>query len=44
MATRESEMPIHWSRVQFLFHDHLAMTKDEVFTDNLLYLLLEAPR
>lgn len=36
--------PIHWSGVLFLFQDHLGLTKDEAFTDNVLYLLLEDPR
>lgn len=35
--------PIAWSRVQFLSGDHLGMTNDASFVDNLLYLLLEAP-
>ncbi|MES3629288.1 MAG: hypothetical protein PPP56_03880, partial [Longimonas sp.] len=36
--------PIQWSQVTFLFADHIAMTRDPAFTDNLLYYLLEAPR
>jgi len=36
--------PITWSSVNFLFTDHLGLTKDPAFTDNVLYLLLEAPR
>ena len=36
--------PIHWSRVLFLFSDHLGLTSDPGFTDNLLYFLLEEPR
>lgn len=36
--------PIAWSSVNFLFTDHLGLTKDPAFTDNVLYLLLEAPR
>ena len=28
----------------FLFSDHLGMTKDAGFVDNILYLLLEDPR
>ncbi len=35
--------PIEWSSVQFLFTDHLGLTKDPAFTDNLLYFLLEKP-
>ena len=38
------QSPIHWNQAFFLFHDHLGITKDPLFTDNLLYLLLEAPR
>jgi pimeloyl-ACP methyl ester carboxylesterase len=36
--------PVDWSRVTFLFTDHLGMTGDPAFTDNVLYLLLEDPR
>lgn len=36
--------PISWSSVNFLFTDHLGLTRDPAFTDNVLYLLLEAPR
>ena len=36
--------PIDWTHVTFLFANHLGITRDPVFTDNLLYLLLEAPR
>lgn len=36
--------PIDWHSVVFLFTDHLGLTRDPEFTDNLLYLLLEAPR
>ncbi len=35
--------PIGWSDVTFIFRDHLGMTKDPMFTDNILYRLLEAP-
>lgn len=33
--------PISWSSVMFIFNDHLGMTKDPVFTDNMLFILLE---
>ncbi len=33
--------PIQWKSVMFIFNDHLGMTKDPVFTDNILYILLE---
>ena len=36
--------PVDWAAVTFLFSDHLGMTRDPVFVDNVLYLLLEAPR
>ena len=36
--------PIKWSSVNFLFADHLGLTSDPGFTDNILFLLLESPR
>ncbi len=36
--------PIAWDRTLFLFQDHLGLTKDPEFTDNLLFWLLEEPR
>jgi hypothetical protein len=38
------DSPIQWAQVTFLFADHIDMTRDPAFTDNLLYYLLEAPR
>ncbi|MFB6280126.1 MAG: hypothetical protein ABEK75_11530 [Salinibacter sp.] len=35
--------PIDWSQVVFLFEDHVEMTADPMFTDNLLYHLLVEP-
>lgn len=35
--------PIKTAGVHFVFTDHLGMTKDPGFSDNVLYLLLEAP-
>lgn len=35
--------PIKWSNVMFLFSDHLGLTKDPSFSDNVLYILLEQP-
>ena len=35
--------PITFSSVHFVFTDHLGMTKDAAFSDNVLHLLLEAP-
>ena len=29
--------PIDWTSVRFLFTDHLGLTKDAAFTDNVLY-------
>lgn len=36
--------PIRWRSVTFLFKDHLGLTQDPTFTDNMLYLLLEDVR
>ena len=36
--------PIQWDQVLFLFSDHLGITKDSAFADNILYFLLESPR
>lgn len=36
--------PIDWSSITFVFSDHLGMTRDPAFTDNVLFRLLEAPR
>ncbi|MEM7683066.1 MAG: hypothetical protein AAF288_14020 [Planctomycetota bacterium] len=36
--------PIDWTGVQFMFTDHLGLTSEARFADNVLYLLLEAPR
>ncbi len=36
--------PIPWSQVLFVFSDHLGITKDPSFTDNILYFLLERPK
>jgi hypothetical protein len=36
--------PIAWSDTLFLFDDHLGLTRDPVFTDNVLFWLLEQPR
>jgi pimeloyl-ACP methyl ester carboxylesterase len=35
--------PIAWRDISFVFTDHLAMTRDPSFTDNVLYRLLDAP-
>jgi hypothetical protein len=36
--------PVAFAGVTLLFNDHLGMTEDPVFADNVLYLLLEDPR
>ena len=36
--------PVDWSHATFLFEDHVEMTADPAFTDNLLYYLLVHPR
>jgi pimeloyl-ACP methyl ester carboxylesterase len=35
--------PIMWHQVLFLFSDHLGLTEDPAFSDNILYFLLEQP-
>ena len=35
--------PIDWTDVNLLFTDHLGLTRDPAFTDNVLHLLLESP-
>ncbi len=36
--------PIRWSSVRFLPQDHIGLTDNAAFTDDVLYLLLEKPR
>ena len=36
--------PIKWTQVLLLFTEHIEMTRDPAFTDNILYMLLEHPR
>ncbi len=36
--------PVDWRQATFLFTDHLGLTSDPAFTDNVLYILLEDPR
>lgn len=40
--SRRVRTPIHWASVLFLPGDHLGMTSDPTFTDNILYTLLQA--
>lgn len=42
--SRTLNSPVRWRRVTFLFEDHLGLTQDPVFADNVLYQLLEEPR
>jgi pimeloyl-ACP methyl ester carboxylesterase len=35
--------PIEWSKVFFIYSDHLGITRDPIFTDNVLHFLLESP-
>jgi hypothetical protein len=42
--TPELVSPISWRDVTFVFSDHLAMTRDPAFNDNMLFRLLESPR
>ena len=35
--------PVPWTHVTFLFTDHIGLTRDPAFADNVLHLLLEAP-
>ena len=40
----ELRSPIVWEQVNFFFKEHLALTQDVAFTDNLLFILLEQRR
>ncbi len=40
----ELRSPIRWERVTFISDDHLGMTRNPQFVDNVLYSLLEEPR
>jgi len=37
------QTPIKWANVMFLFSDHLGITMDPTFSDNVLFILLENP-
>ncbi len=41
---QELRSPIQWQQVTFIFDDHLGMTSNPQFIDNILYTLLEEPR
>ncbi len=36
------QSPIAWNRVQFIFEDHLGLTRNPTFVDNILFMLLES--
>ena len=36
--------PVRWDQVFFVFAGHVDLTRVPVFTDNLLFILLESPR
>jgi len=38
------DSPIDWTGVHFLFTDHIGLTRDPGFSDNLLYFLFEKPK
>ena len=38
------DSPIDWTSVHFLFTDHIGLTRDPGFSDNLLYFLFEKPK
>jgi len=42
--TPQLRSPIPWTQTNFYFKDHIGVTKDATFTDNLLYILLEQQR
>jgi len=42
--SQELRSPIVWEQVNFFFKEHLALTQDVAFTDNLLFILLEQRR
>lgn len=37
------QSPVEWHRVQFIFANHLGLTRDPTFVDNILFMLLETP-
>jgi pimeloyl-ACP methyl ester carboxylesterase len=43
-AARRLHGPIPWEHAHFVFSDHVKMTSDPAFVDNVLHLLLEKPR
>lgn len=43
-TTERLDSPIAWNQVLFIFSDHLGLTQDTAFADNVLYFLLESPK
>lgn len=43
-AGDQMKSAISWSGIHFIFSDHVKMTSDPAFVDNVLHLLLERPR
>lgn len=43
-AAQRLRSPIPWEQTHFVFSDHVKMTSDPAFVDNVLHLLLEKPR
>lgn len=42
-AGERLKSPIHWADANFIFADHIGMTHDPTFVDNVLHLLMERP-
>ena len=42
-SRRRLASPVAWDHFLFLFSDHLGLTRDPAFTDNILFFLLESP-
>ena len=38
-----AQTPIDFDHITFLFNNHIGLTKDPIFTDNLLHRLLDYP-
>ena len=44
VSAHRLQSPISWDSVTFLDQDHVGITKDNTFIDNMLFTLLESPR
>jgi pimeloyl-ACP methyl ester carboxylesterase len=42
-AGERLKSPIRWTDTRFVFSDHIGMTRDPAFVDNVLHILLERP-